>query len=256
MALTFGSLFAGGGGFDKGLENAGWQCEWQVEINDDCNRVLAKHWPGLRRHGDVRTFPPGNPDDWRVEWIVGGFPCQDISVAGKRVGIEGERSGLWGEYVRIIRTLRPSGVIVENVAALLSNGMGRVLGDLAELGFDAEWDVLPTCAFGAPHSRERVFLIAHSDQERCRRWRDRMSDAPRHDHWKATQAQREWKDVERWLRETFSDCDREETDAATAGMVDGIPAWMDREAECGIFGNSVSPIVAEWLGRRIVEACS
>lgn len=103
----------------------------------------------------------GMPDDFSI--MSGGFPCQDISNAGKRAGIGGERSGLWSEYLRLIRAVRPSYVLVENVAALLVRGIGRVLGDLAESGFDAEWSVLPACALGFPHTRERVFIVAYAD---------------------------------------------------------------------------------------------
>src|SRR6187551_321237 len=129
------------------------RCAWQVEIDPYCRRVLAKHWPDVRRHDDVRTFPPTDAGEWRVDVICGGFPCQDISNAGKRAGIDGERSGLWAEYARIVRALRPSIVVVENVAALLNRGIERVLGDLAACGFDAEWEVLPAAAAGAPHFR-------------------------------------------------------------------------------------------------------
>jgi DNA (cytosine-5)-methyltransferase 1 len=155
--LTFGSLFAGIGGFDLGFERAGMQCKWQVEIDPYCQKVLAKHWPNVRKHDDVRTVDESFE---RVDAIIGGFPCQDISNAGLRAGIDGSRSGLWSEYVRIIRVLRPRFVIVENVAALLVRGFDRVLGDLASCGFNAEWQVLSAAAFGAPHIRERVFVIA------------------------------------------------------------------------------------------------
>ena len=182
--LTFGSLFAGIGGFDLGFERAGWECRWQVEIDDYATKVLEKHWPHVRRWRDVRTFPPrsvecsyswrGMPqgpfapdvvrettrEEWEVDCICGGFPCQDISNAGKCAGIEGERSGLWTEYARVIRALRPRFVVVENVAALLVRGMDRVLGDLAEAGFDAEWFCLPAAAVGARHLRDRVFVVA------------------------------------------------------------------------------------------------
>ncbi len=126
MTLTFGSLFAGIGGFDLGFERAGLECKWQVEIDPYCQRVLAKHWPEVRRHDDIRTFPPDGSDEWRVDVICGGFPCQDISDAGKRAGIDGERSGLWAEYARILGAIRPRFAVVENVAALLDNGMGSV----------------------------------------------------------------------------------------------------------------------------------
>ena len=159
--LTFGSLFAGIGGFDLGLERAGMRCEWQVEIDPYARAVLAKHWPDVRRHEDVRTFPP-QEGEWGVDVICGGFPCQDISVAGKGAGLAGARSGLWYEYARIIGELRPRYVIVENVAALLARGMGTVLGDLSALGYDAEWHVIPASAVGAPHRRERVWIVAHA----------------------------------------------------------------------------------------------
>ena len=172
--LTFGSLFAGIGGFDLGLERAGMACAWQVEREPYAVRVLEKHWPNVRRHDDVCTFPPAE-GNWAVDLICGGFPCQDISVAGKGLGLAGKRSGLWVEMHRIIGELRPRYVIVENVAALLSRGMDTVLGDLSQIGYDAEWHVIPACAVGAPHRRDRVWIVAyasgeHSTQERGCDW--------------------------------------------------------------------------------------
>src|SRR5688572_14262480 len=131
--MRFGSLFAGIGGIDLGLERAGMKCAWQVELDPFCRRVLAKHWPDVARYEDVREVGAHNLEP--VDLIAGGFPCQDISNAGKRAGIDGERSGLWSEYARIVRELRPRYVLVENVTALLGRGIGRVLGDLAALDF-------------------------------------------------------------------------------------------------------------------------
>lgn len=166
--LTFGSLFSGIGGLDLGLERAGMRCAWQVEIDDYATKVLAKHWPNTPRFRDVRAIGrhAGNIHTcyipvWYVDVLAGGFPCQDISDAGKQAGIDGERSGLWAEYCRLIRELRPRYVIVENVAALLHRGMGRVLGDLAACGYDAEWQILSAESVGAPHLRERVFIVAY-----------------------------------------------------------------------------------------------
>lgn len=164
--MTFGSLFAGIGGMDLGLERAGMQCRWQVEINPYCRKVLAKHWPDVPRHDDVKTFPPTDPGEWQVDLIAGGFPCQDVSLAGKGAGLDGERSGLWFEYSRIIRELRPQYVLVENVPGLLVRGIDRVLGSLASLGYDAEWACVPAAAVGAPHIRDRVFLLAYANSER------------------------------------------------------------------------------------------
>lgn len=158
--ITFGSLFAGIGGIDLGFERAGMACKWQVEIDPYAQRVLAKHWPDVRRHDDVRTWP--QPDTERVDVIAGGFPCQDISYAGKGAGLAGERSGLFYEVARIVREMGPRVVVLENVAALLTRGMGDVLGTLASLGYDAEWHCIPAAAVGAPHIRDRVFLIAYA----------------------------------------------------------------------------------------------
>jgi len=186
--MTFGSLFSGIGGMDLGLERAGMQCRWQVEIDDYARRVLAKHWPGIQRHNDIRTFPPdisnrdrqwklqqeeheqaqrGWPSNfcWQVDLIAGGFPCQDISFAGKGAGLAGERSGLWYEFARVIRVLGPRYVLVENVAALLPRGIDQVLGTLDSLGYDAEWACIPAAAVGAPHIRDRVFIVAYAKHD-------------------------------------------------------------------------------------------
>ena len=160
--MRFGSLFAGIGGFDLGLERSGMQCGWQVEIDPYATKILEKHWPNVPRWADVRTFPPPE-GDWEVDVICGGFPCQDISFAGKGAGLAGARSGLWYEFARIIGVLRPRYVVVENVAALLVRGMGDVLGTLASLGYDAEWHVIPASAVGAPHRRERVWIVAYAN---------------------------------------------------------------------------------------------
>lgn len=158
--MTVGSLFSGIGGLELGLERAGMRTVWQVEKDEYCRRVLAKHWPDVARYEDVRDVGAHNLEP--VDVVCGGFPCQDISNAGKRAGIDGERSGLWSEYARIIRELRPSYVLVENVAALLARGLERVLGDLAESGYDAEWDCIPAAAVGAPHRRDRLFVVAYA----------------------------------------------------------------------------------------------
>ena len=158
--LTFGSLFAGIGGIDLGLERAGFRCAWQVEINDYAQAVLQKHWPDVPKFRDIRECGAHNLEP--VDMIAGGFPCQDISVAGKGKGIIGERSGLWFEFARIIRDLRPRFVFVENVAAILVRGLDAVLGSLAALGYDAEWDCVPAAAVGAPTRRDRFFLVAYA----------------------------------------------------------------------------------------------
>jgi len=143
---------------------------WQVEIDPYCQEVLAKHWPEVKRYGDIKECGAANLDP--VDLICGGFPCQDISYAGKGAGIEGKRSGLWKEFYRIICELRPRFVLVENVPALLGRGLDVVLGDLASCGYDAEWESLPAAAFGAPHRRDRIFVVAYA---RCERFGPRTS---------------------------------------------------------------------------------
>lgn len=164
--FTFGSLFSGIGGIDLGLERAGMTCEWQVENDAYATKVLAKHWSNTPRFGDIRGV--GSNELVPVDLIAGGFPCQDISNAGKRAGITGERSGLWSEFYRLICELRPRYVLVENVAALLYRGINRVLGDLAESGYDAEWQMLSAESVGAPHLRERIFIVAYPQRPEWR----------------------------------------------------------------------------------------
>ena len=157
MKLTFGSLFAGIGGFDLGFERAGFECRWQVEIDSYATKILEKHWPKVHRERDIRECNASNLE--RVDCIIGGFPCQDISYAGRGAGLDGERSGLFFEAIRLVRELQPRAIVLENVAALLTRGLDRVLGTLAEIGYDAEWHCVPAAAVGAPHIRDRVFVI-------------------------------------------------------------------------------------------------
>lgn len=238
--LTFGSLFAGIGGFDLGFERAGMVCKWQVEIDEFARKVLAKHWPDVRRHDDVKTFPPTEAEDWRVDVICGGFPCQDISYAGAGAGIDGERSGLWSEYARIVRTIRPKYVVVENSPALAARGLDRVLGDLAGCGFDAEWSILSACAMGAPHMRERLFVVANSNGEHGQAGL-RSSFAP---------ANRQVQEIDGFESAKSGWFARLENPSALYRDADGIPNRMERNRS---IGNAVCPAVAEWIGRRLME---
>ena len=156
-------LFSGIGGFSLGLERTGgFETVAFCEIEEYPRRVLAKHWPGVPCYHDIRdlTADTLRRDGIAVDVICGGFPCQDISLAGNRDGIKGARSGLWSEYARLIGELRPSFVLVENVSSLLSLGMETVLGKLSALRYDAIWDCIPAAAVGAPHRRDRVWIIA------------------------------------------------------------------------------------------------
>lgn len=159
--MIFGSLFSGIGGIDLGLERSGMKCLWQVENDSFCQGILRKNWPDVGRWDDVRTFPPSPVEDWKCDLICGGFPCQDISNAGNRTGILGERSGLWSEFARIIGLLQPGFVLVENVPALLVRGIDSVLRSLSTFGYNAEWRVISASSFGFTHKRERIFIVAY-----------------------------------------------------------------------------------------------
>ena len=155
-------IFSGIGGFSVGLEAASMQTVAFCEINPFCQKILKKHWPSVPIFSDVTII---HKEDLkmlpRIDVIAGGFPCQDISVAGKGGGINAKRSGLWKEYKRLINEIRPKYAIIENVANLRSTGLISVLQDLWEIGYDAEWHCIPASAFGAPHRRDRIWIIAH-----------------------------------------------------------------------------------------------
>ncbi|WP_371834237.1 DNA cytosine methyltransferase [Rhodococcoides fascians] len=247
------SLFSGIGGLELGLERAGMTTVGQVEINPWARSVLAQHWPDVPRHDDVRT----TVEWWRseerpnVDVIAGGFPCQDISNAGKRQGITGPKSSLWGAMAATVRELRPQYVVIENVAALLVRGFDTVLADLHDLGFDAEWSVLSACAMGAPHTRERLFVLAYPNNQRQQagrpqRIRDDLSLAERRarhpEYLPAAEVASRSSIRSHWKNEP--DMDR---------MADGLSEGLDRRRLFAL-GNAVVPQVAEHIGRMIMEA--
>ena len=161
MALTFGSLFSGIGGFGLGFERAGMACKWQVEIDVKCRDVLSKHFQA-EIFNDVKTV--GRHNLQSVDVICGGFPCQDLSVAGKRAGLAGERSGLWFEFARIIDELEPGWVVIENVPGLLSSDRGGdfavIIQWLVKRGYGVAWRILDAQYFGVAQRRRRVFIVA------------------------------------------------------------------------------------------------
>jgi len=158
-------LFSGIGGFSLGLERAGHETVAFCEFDKKAQLVLKKHWPELPIYDDVKTLTKEileNDGINEIDIICGGFPCQDISYAGKGAGLEGERSGLWFEFHRLIKEIQPKYAVIENVAALRSRGLDEVLGSLAEIGYDAEWHCIPASAVGAPHRRDRVWIVANT----------------------------------------------------------------------------------------------
>ena len=168
-------LFAGIGGFTIGLERAGFETAAFCEIDPYAQKVLRKNWPGVPIYDDVRTITAERlaSDGIGVDVITGGFPCQDISVAGNQAGIEGERSGLWTECARLIGELRPRYAIFENVTNLLNGERGawfkRVLWDISSLGYDAEWHCIPASELGAHHHRDRIWIVAYPRYDESRR---------------------------------------------------------------------------------------
>jgi len=259
--ITFGSLFAGIGGLDLGLERAGMECRWQVEIDDYATRVLEKRWPDVTRFRDVRDCGAHNLEP--VDLICGGFPCQDVSLAGQRAGLAGERSTLWSEFARIVGDVRPQWVLAENVAGLLSSDdgrfMGAVLRDLAALRYDAEWGCIPAAAVGAPHLRWRVFIVAYAQGSRSG-WQGR-----RHKNaWLGSTSGSEGL-VGESPDQTVADANRESlgrfaesrgqrgqwaVEPDVGRVADGVPSRVDR-LRC--LGNAVVPQLAEWIGRRILD---
>lgn len=231
--MRIGSLFSGIGGLELGLERAGvGTVRWQVEINPACRRILAKHWPHVTRYDDVRTLDPALVEP--VDVLCGGFPCQDLSTANVRGarGLDGARSGLWREYLRIVDGLRPRGVVVENVVGLRTRGhLDTVAGDLDALGYSVEVAEFDAAAVGAPFRGARVFLVAatHGEGQSAR-----PVDAPlaslSHDaghlgHW----------------GHPFTGPGR---------VADGLPRGVDRVR---MLGNAVVPQMAYVVGRRLVE---
>lgn len=258
------SLFSGIGGLDLGLERAGMTIAGQVEIDPWCRTVLAKHWPEVPRHDDVRTAAGWWRGRRAPDLVCGGFPCQPVSTAGKRLA-QADSRWLWPAFAGVIRDLRPRYVLVENVTGLLGRGMGDVLGDLAALGYDAEWDCIPAAFVGAPHIRNRVWVLAYLQCGIClgadhggesRILADSDDDQPHQPEGEVRPAdqrpvsgrlavgaggsgeQGRWS---RWAPEP-----------AVGRMVDGPPSQLDELRLRGI-GNAVVPQVAERIGRLILR---
>lgn len=171
MSATIGSLFSGVGGLDRGLESAGLgPTLWQIESDPFARYVLAKDWPDTERHNDVRQV--GAATLAPVDVLCGGFPCQDVSAAGKGAGLSGARSGLWREFARIASELRPRVVVVENVASGARRWLPFVRRDLHLLGYGTRAYALSAYDVGAPQMRRRVFVVAYSNDARLEERRE------------------------------------------------------------------------------------
>lgn len=171
--MTHGSLFSGIGGFDLGAEEAGLTNVFQVEIDPFCNKVLAKNFPNVQRHYDIKSFT-GKQYAGQIDIISGGFPCQPFTLAGLRKGAADDRA-LWPEMFRVIRTIRPTWVLAENVYGIIDLELDTVLSQMESIGYTTQAFVIPACAVGALHRRDRVWIFAYSAGIQLEKWRSRKT---------------------------------------------------------------------------------
>jgi DNA (cytosine-5)-methyltransferase 1 len=222
-------LFSGIGGFSIGLERAGMRTVAFCEIDPHARAVLQKHWPDVPVFTDVSTLSKDDINE-QIDILAGGFPCQDISMAGLGAGLAGERSGLWFQYHRLIDEIRPRYAIIENVSALRSRGLDQVLWSLSQIGYDAEWHCIPAAALGAPHQRDRVWIVAypHSTYGEGRRLSSRAyakyADAVSAGWWAV--------------------------EPSVGRVANGLPRQSHRLKQ---LGNAVVPQIPELIGRAIMD---
>jgi len=239
--VRFVELFAGIGGFSLGFERAGMECVGHVEIDPYAQKVLLKHWPKVKLMEDVKNVK--GTEFGQIDLLCGGFPCQDLSVGGKQKGITGERSGLFDEIIRIARVCKPRFIVLENVANLLArpDWFGYVLGRLAQIGYDAEWEIIRAWQVGLPHSRARIFIVAYSNEcrlqtilEKYGNIRQILSKAPNLSNSYPYDQQITGLGSYRGIRES-----------------DGVP---NRTHRIRCLGNALLPQIAEYIGNCIMEA--
>jgi len=230
-------IFSGIGGFSLGLERAGMETVAFCEIEDYPRKVLAKHWPNVPIYKDVRNVTKERLESdgiTGIDIVTGGFPCQDLSTAGLQQGIDAERSGLWSECSRIIRDFRPTFAVFENVTNLLNGERGdwfkRVLRDIWESGYDAEWICIRASDVGAEHYRDRAWIVAYPDEAQLKRG-----------------------SISERIQSEYSNISHPRWGQDKPGMVrtsNGVPFQMDR---LGCLGNAVVPQIPELIGRAIME---
>tara|TARA_R110000822_G_scaffold26609_1_gene80034 strand:- start:638 stop:1471 length:834 start_codon:yes stop_codon:yes gene_type:complete len=264
-----GSLFSGIGGFELGLERAiPSETIWQVEQDKFCQSILKKHWPNAKIYDDVRNIKKENVEVPDI--ICGGFPCQDLSVAGKQGGIQGEKSGLWWEMWRIISELSEGRkkpiVVLENVSNIIRLGGREVLGSLAQIGYNAEWTTIRASDFGAPHRRERWFCVAYPN-------RDSEPSRSKHETpLEGTSSNTDIKRIKKHSHNTISmgparfpkhrgststglhprnHWKESPIESPLCNVDDGIPQRM---ARLKALGNAIVPQCSEWIGKQIWES--
>jgi DNA (cytosine-5)-methyltransferase 1 len=287
--MKVGSLFSGIGGFDLGLERAGMEIVWQVENNPFCNKVLEKHWPNVKRYGDIKNVT--NPEP--VDLICGGFPCQPYSCAGKRLGAEDDRA-LWPEMFRIIQEVRPRWIIGENVVGFVNLGLDNSISDLEREGYSVQAFIVPACAVNAPHRRDRVWIVAHSGCLRSTEQKQQTTRCEQSDrHAADTESEQTHSTEPGGLHAESCGTDSDVPNAFSTGLQgseprqplrcprqsdrsrrdkesswnenwlevaarlcrvdDGLPRIVDRVARLKALGNAVVPQIVEIIGRAIME---
>lgn len=225
--MTFYDAFHGAGLLREALENAGWECVGGCETNEKACEAYSKRFKEQTRPRDIREVDDING----ARALVGGVPCQDFSNAGSRAGIDGSRSGLWAEFYRIIQVCHPRIVVVENVTGIFVRGLGVILRDLAASGYYAEWDCFPASAFGAPHPRDRIALVAYTNSIRIRSKQVSIQGSS-HPSWAGYDGKTYWQKI------------KPPVYAVDDGHKRGSFSWI---------GNGVVVPQWEWIGRRILE---
>lgn len=262
-------LFSGIGGFSLGLEQTGgYETVAFCEPDHFCRGVLKRHWPEVPRFADVRSLSSDGgasleyehkgqkiviPLDRRIDCICGGFPCQDLSTAGKGQGLSGERSGLWREFHRLIKEIKPRYAFIENVAALRSRGLEEVLRALASIGYDAEWHCIPASAVGAPHRRDRIWIAAYPRvRESLRVPEVQWQRIPEVGYCGSTVA---YPASEPKIRPTITrqECSPWNTEPEVGRVVDGVPYRVVRPYLRSL-GNSLIPQIARAIGEAVLRA--
>lgn len=247
--LTVGSLFSGIGGLELGLERAGLgPVLWQVEIDPFCRRVLEKHWPKVKRYEDVRYLVPGAFK--KVDIICGGFPCQDVSTArpGHAAGLGGARSGLWCKFAGIIEEVRPRFAVIENVAHGRRAWLPSVRKDLHVLGYRTRAFQVPAAAAGAPHRRDRIYVVAHTDREPLRLESEWGSSRRA----QAVRRQRQAELVGHGGARVAAEPSFWPAQPALHRVDDGFPGPLDARRIAAL-GNAAVPQCAEAIGRVILQ---
>jgi len=256
--IKIGSVFSGIGGFELGLERAipNSQTIWQCEQDKYCRSILQKHWPDAKMYDDITKMDTAEVE--RPHILCGGFPCQDISVAGKGAGIHGKKSGLWWHMHALISRFRPSIIVLENVPAISFRGAREVLGSLAQIRYDAEWTTISARQFGAPHLRKRWFCVAYPHSKR-------KPDSPKYETSMGrlssysislraqiqTEGKQPTKQMLRGTGEKWNFWKKRPSESPLCAVDDGI---SQRVARLKALGNAIVPQCSEYIGHCIVRS--